>query len=84
MPAATRTPSRPSPLYLAECRYGRLGHAFRETDRDSNSRAEIIDLMRTGEIEAIKVLEIDEVEGTCRDVTLELQLEVSAMMVEAA
>jgi hypothetical protein len=74
---------RPAPLYFAECQFGRHGNAFRETDRDANSRSAIIDLMRTGEIEAIKVIEVDEVAGTCRDVTLELQLEASAMM-EAA
>lgn len=61
-----------SPLYLAECSYGRLGNAFRETDRDTNSRAAIIDLIRTGEIDVIKVIEIDEVAGTVCDVTNEL------------
>lgn len=61
-----------SPLYLAECNYGRLGNAFRETDRDTNSRAAIIDLIRTGEIDVIKVIEIDEVAGTVCDVTDEL------------
>jgi hypothetical protein len=70
---------RPLPIYFAECRYGRLGNAFRETDRDSNSRDEIISLMRSGEIEAIKILEVNEINGTVVDVTLELQLEASAM-----
>jgi hypothetical protein len=61
-----------SPLYLAECSYGRHGNAFRETDRDSNSREAIIDLIRTGEIEVVKVIEVDEVAGTVCDVTEEI------------
>ena len=61
-----------SPLYLAECSYGRHGNAFRETDRDSNSRAAIIDLIRSGEIDVIKVIEVDEAAGTVCDVTDEL------------
>jgi hypothetical protein len=71
-----------SPLYLAECRFGRFGNAFRETDRDSNSRSEIIDLIRTGEIDVIKVIEVDEVAGTVCDVTDELVSE--ALMARAA
>lgn len=68
-----------SPLYLAECRYGRYGNAFRETDRDSNSRAGIIDLIRSGEIDVVKVIEIDEVAGTVCDVTDELVSEAMEM-----
>lgn len=64
-----------SPLYLAECSYGRHGNAFRETDRDSNSRAAIIDLIRSGEIDVIKVIEVDEAAGTVIDVTDELMAE---------
>lgn len=60
------------PLYLAECSYGRHGNAFRETDRDSNSRSAIIDLIRSGEIDVIKIIEIDEAAGTVCDVTDEL------------
>ena len=75
-------PSNPQPLYLAECRYGRYGNAFRETDRDRNSRHEIVDLIRTGEIDVVKVIEIDEVEGTAIDVTDEIVAE--ALMQEAA
>ncbi len=69
-----------APLYLAECRYGRHGNAFRETDRDRNSRAEIISLIRSGEIDVIKVIEIDEVEGRCRDVTEEIAMEAVNLM----
>jgi hypothetical protein len=61
-----------SPLYLAECRFGRHGNAFRETDRDTNSRSEIIDLIKSGDIDVVKVLEIDEQEGSVRDVTAEI------------
>ena len=78
----TVTPPRPSPLYLPECAFGRYGNAFRETDRDSNSRAAVIDLIRTGEIEVVKIIEVDEVAGTCRDVTDELVDE--ALMSRAA
>lgn len=74
--------NRPSPLYLPECIFGRHGIAFRETDRDSNSREAVVDLIRSGEIEVVKVIEIDEVEGTCRDVTDELISE--ALMRRAA
>lgn len=71
-----------SPLYFAECNYRRLGNAFRETDRDQNSRSEIIDLIRTGEIDVVKVIEVDEVSGTVCDVTDEMVSE--AMMARAA
>lgn len=75
--AAAKTSNRPAPLYLAECRYGRLGNAFRETDRDRNSRDEIVGLIRSGEIDIIKVIEIDEIEGYCRDVTAEIVMEAA-------
>lgn len=59
-------------LYLVECDYGRYGKAFRETDRDTNSRAAVIALICSEEISPVKVLEVCEDEGTCRDVTAEL------------
>lgn len=66
----------PVPLYFAECSYGRLGVEFQALDRDKNSRAEIVRQIRSsGEI--IKVLEIDEEAGTCRDVTEELTAEAA-------
>jgi hypothetical protein len=79
MSTAAATLPRQLPLYLAECRYGRFGNAFRETDRDRNSRDEIISLIRSGEIDIIKVIEIDEVEGRCRDVTDELVMEADVI-----
>ena len=74
----------PHPIYLAECRYGRLGNAFRETDRDRNSRSEIISLIASGEIEPVKVLEIDEEANSCRDVTSEIIDEAEAIIARAA
>jgi hypothetical protein len=65
------------PLYFAECRYGRLGNEFQATDRDDNSRDAIIRQIRSGGIDVLKVLEIDEDAGTCRDVTEELQAEAA-------
>lgn len=62
----------PQPLYFAEVCYGRLGNEFQATDRDKNSRAEIIREIRSGGIVPVKILEIDEDAGTCRDVTEEL------------
>ena len=56
-------------LYFIECSYGRLGNAFRETDRDSNFRNAALGLIRSGEISAIKVLEVNEDAGTVRDCT---------------
>lgn len=68
----------PDPLFFAEVRYGRLGNEFQATDRDANSRAEIVRQIRSGGIDPIKVLEIDETAGTCRDVTEELIAEANA------
>lgn len=72
MPGYCTSPSRLALLYLAECSYGKLGREFQATDRDANSRAEIIKQIRNGSIDVVKVLEIDENEGTCKDVTAEL------------
>lgn len=60
-------------LYLIEGDFGSHGKAFIETDRDKNSRAHVIGLIRSGEVKLIKVLEIVEDEGTCRDVTDEFK-----------
>jgi hypothetical protein len=60
------------PLYLIECNYGRLGKAFREADRDSNSRDAVVELVRSGECDPVKILEVDEDAGTVRDVTDEI------------
>ena len=85
---STATIIRPRPLYFAECSFGRAGRAFRETDRDANSRASIISLIRSGEIEALKVIEViepceDFPRGAVNDVTEEVVSEAQAN-VEAA
>ena len=69
-----------SPLYLIEASFGRLGRAFIETDRDANSRAHVIGLIRSGEVKPVKVIEIVEDEGTCRDVTEDILAEAAAGM----
>ena len=70
-----------NPLYLIEASFGRHGRAFIETDRDDNSRAKVIELIRSGEVNAIKVIEVCEDEGTVRDVTADILDEIEAMHV---
>lgn len=70
-----------NPLYLIEASFGRLGRAFIETDRDSNSRAHVIELIRSGEVNALKVIEVIEDEGTVRDITADILAEIEAMPV---
>lgn len=68
-----------APLYFVEIDYGRHGRSFGETDRDSNSRASIIKDILDGQYdrgEIVRVLEIFEDEGTCRDVTEDIANEV--------
>lgn len=67
----------PGPLYFAECNHGRLGNEFAALDRDHNSRAEIIREIRSGGIKPVKILEVDEQAGSCRDVTEELIAEAA-------
>lgn len=57
-------------LYFLETSSPKLGRWFLELDRDSNSREEII---RQVDEYTVKVLEINEDEGTCRDVTDEFR-----------
>jgi hypothetical protein len=63
------------PLYLVEHAGTRCGPRFVETDRDSNSRRSVIEQIRTKEIDPICILAIDEIEGTCIDVTEDLVAE---------
>ena len=56
------------PIFLIEAQFGR-GRAFIETDRDQNSRVFALGLIRSGDVDCIKVLEIDEDAGTVRDCT---------------
>lgn len=70
-----------NPLYLIEASFGRKGRAFIETDRDSNSRAHVIELIRSGEVTPVKIIEIVEDEGTCRDVTEEIEQDVASIRI---
>ena len=72
-----------NPLYFVETVSPRVrGAWFVELDRDTNSRAHVIGLIRTGEVRPIKILEVDESAGTCRDVTLELTEEADDMAID--
>ena len=65
------------PLYFVEADFGRHGRAFVETDRDKNSRRQVIEDIAQGQIEnVIQVLEIVEDEGSCRDVTEDIACDV--------
>ena len=69
-------------LYFVEHNFGRLGRAFLELDRDSNSRAAIVEMIRSGEADPVSILEIDEAAGTCRNVTEELCDEANLCEIE--
>mgnify|MGYP001575497631 CR=1 FL=1 len=60
-------------LYFVETQSSKLGRWFVECDRDSNSREYVLGLIRSGEVDPVKVLEVNEDEGTCRDVTEEFK-----------
>jgi hypothetical protein len=67
-------------LYFVETTFNNVrGRAFIECDRDTNSRAHIIGLIRTGEVNPVKILEVIEDEGTCRDVTADILAECDAI-----
>jgi hypothetical protein len=68
----------PTPaLYFVEADFGRHGRAFVETDRDKNSRRQVIEDIAQGQLEnVIQVLEIFEDEGSCRDVTEDIACDV--------
>lgn len=75
MPCRCAPAPNPAPLFFVENDFGPLGRGFIECDRDTNSRAEIVRLIRSGGIQPVKILEIDEDSGSCRDVTDELVAE---------
>src|SRR6202000_405123 len=65
-------------LYFVECDFGRIGRSFVEIDRDRNSRKSVIEDIGSGEYrDVLTVLEMNPVEGRCRDVTDEIMGEVS-------
>lgn len=62
-----------SPLYFAEALLPRTrARVFLELDRDDNSRADIVARIRSGEIDPVKIIEVDEEDGRVRDVTDEI------------
>ena len=64
------------PLYFCECSF-RTGTAFIETDRLTNSRRGVVQDIASGQIEnVVRVLEVFEDEGSCRDVTEDIAREV--------
>jgi hypothetical protein len=65
------------PLYFIECDF-RSSRAFVETARDSNSRSQVISDIISGQHDKfVRILEIVEDEGTCRDVTEDLAREIA-------
>lgn len=60
------------PLYLVEHAGRREGPYFPGLDRDSNSRASIIEQIRTRELDPLVIYALDETEMTFKDVTEEL------------
>jgi len=68
------------PLYFIECRYSDGTTGFIEIDRDSNSAGAVRCLIRNDST-VIKVLEVSEDEGTCRDVTEDIRREALAGVV---
>ena len=70
-------------LYFVECDFGKLGTAFVETDRLSNSRANVISNIVSGEYDRpLRVLEVTEDEGRCRDVSEDIAREICARLVD--
>lgn len=66
-----------APLYLVEINLGKLGNVFPEIDRLTNSRANIISNIVSGEWDRpLRVLEVCEDEGRCRDVSEDIAREI--------
>jgi hypothetical protein len=63
------------PIYLVEVQ-NRIGRFFIECDRDSNSLAGILDMIRSGEINPVKILEVDEEMNRVDDITEEVMAKV--------
>lgn len=66
-------------LYFVEVDFGQVGSAFVETSRLTNSRQRVLENIRHGEwpdCEVLRVLEVNEDEGTCRDVTEDMARDV--------
>lgn len=75
-------PSTINPLYFVECDFGKLGTAFVEIDRLTNSRANVISNIISGDYErVIRVLEVFENEGRCSDVSEDIAREICDLLV---
>lgn len=70
-------------LYFVEHKGLGAAKYFLEIDRDSNSRQAVIDMIRSGEVDPVKVLEVCEDEGTVRDITGEIVVEARLPEIQA-
>lgn len=71
------------PLYFVEIDLGKLGNVFVEIDRLTNSRASIISNIVSGEWQRpLRILEITEDEGRCRDVSEDIAREICDRVVD--
>lgn len=68
-----------SPLYFIEVSGQKIrGKWFLETDRD-DTRADVLDTLNIYQGHVLKVLEISEADGTCRDVTADMLAEAGVL-----
>ena len=58
-------------IHLVLCDFGKLGHAFLETDPDHAGRADIVSDLMSGQIDSdvLSIVEMNPAEGWSRDVT---------------
>lgn len=67
------------PLYFIEIAGLKIrGKWFLECDRDE-TRADVLDTIRIYGSQVLKVLEVNEAEGTCRDVTEQMVAEAGVL-----
>lgn len=70
-------------LYFLECDFGRHGRAFVETARESSYFERVVSDIISGEVErVVTVLEVDEDEGYCRDITEDVARTVRERLVD--
>lgn len=66
--------------YIVFCQDGRFGQYVRERDKADVTRAETVRDVMTGQFDGqLQILEINPVEGTCRDVTDDILAEADAL-----
>lgn len=63
-------------LYFIEADFGRHGKAFVETDRDRNSKQQVIQDIAEGQYLPVTILEVIEDEGSVRNVTEDFAIAV--------